>query len=97
MQVARIHEHGGPEVLRLEEVERPSPGAGEVPVRVLGASVNHLDLWVRRGMPGFAVGFPRCAPRCAGHNRRNVNGGRTHHGRRRIKRRNLDGRTGARN
>lgn len=59
MQVARIFEHGGPEVLRVEDVPRPEPGPGEVLCRVLGVSVNHLDLWVRRGMPGFAVDFPR--------------------------------------
>ncbi|HED66020.1 MAG TPA: alcohol dehydrogenase [Planctomycetes bacterium] len=59
MQAVRIHEHGGPEVLRVEEVPRPKPGPGQVLVRVIAASVNHLDLWVRRGMPGFPVPFPR--------------------------------------
>lgn len=59
MKALRIHRHGGPEVLSLDEIERPEPGAGEVLVRVLAASVNHLDLWVRRGMPGFPVPFPR--------------------------------------
>lgn len=59
MQAARIHAHGGPEVLTIDDVPRPEPGPGEVLVRILGASVNHLDLWVRRGMLGFAVPFPR--------------------------------------
>ena len=59
MQVARIHAHGGPEVLRVEDVPTPEPGPGEVLCRVLAVSVNHLDLWVRRGMPGFPVEFPR--------------------------------------
>jgi len=59
VQVCRIHEHGGPEVLRLERVDRPEPGPGEVLVRVLAVSVNHLDLWVRRGMPGVKIPFPR--------------------------------------
>jgi len=59
MQVARIHEHGGPEVLRVEQIDRPEPGPGEALVRVLGVSVNHLDLWVRRGMPGVEIPFPR--------------------------------------
>ena len=59
MQAARIHEHGGPEVIRVEDVPVPEPAAGQVAVRVLGVSVNHLDLWVRRGMPGFPVPFPR--------------------------------------
>ncbi len=59
MKAARIHAHGGPEVLTVEDVPRPEPGPGEVLVRVLAVSVNHLDLWVRRGMPGFPVPFPR--------------------------------------
>jgi NADPH:quinone reductase-like Zn-dependent oxidoreductase len=59
MKAARIHAHGGPEVLRVEDVPVPEVGPGEVLVRVLGVSLNHLDLWVRRGMPGFPVAFPR--------------------------------------
>lgn len=51
MKAAIFHEHGGPDVVRVEEVERPTPGAGEVLVRVRAAAMNHLDLWVRRGMP----------------------------------------------
>jgi NADPH:quinone reductase-like Zn-dependent oxidoreductase len=47
----RIHEDGGPEVLRLEEVPDPEPGPGEVRVRLRAASLNHLDLWIRRGLP----------------------------------------------
>ena len=59
MQVCRIHEHGDPSVLRVEEIDRPEPGPGEVLVRVLAVSINHLDLWVRRGMPGVKIPFPR--------------------------------------
>ena len=59
MKAVRIHEHGGPEVLSVDEVDVPEPRAGEALVRVLGASVNHLDLWVRRGMPGVKIPFPR--------------------------------------
>ncbi len=59
MKALRIHAHGGPEVLVVDDIARPSPGAGEVLVKVLAASINHLDLWVRRGMPGFPVPFPR--------------------------------------
>jgi len=51
MRAALFHEFGGPEVVRIEEVERPSPGPGEVLVRVVAAGMNHLDLWVRRGLP----------------------------------------------
>lgn len=59
MKALRIHAHGGPEVLVVDDVPRPSPQQGEVLVKVLAASINHLDLWVRRGMPGFPVPFPR--------------------------------------
>ena len=51
MKAIRIHEEGGPEVLRLDEVDEPTPNAGEVLVRLHAASLNHLDLWLRRGLP----------------------------------------------
>jgi zinc-binding alcohol dehydrogenase/oxidoreductase len=51
MKAVRIHEDGGPEVLQYEDVPDPEPGAGEVLIRVRAASLNHLDIWVRRGLP----------------------------------------------
>ena len=51
MRAAIFHETGGPEVVRVEDVERPRPGAGEALIRVRAAALNHLDLWVRRGLP----------------------------------------------
>jgi NADPH:quinone reductase-like Zn-dependent oxidoreductase len=59
VKALRIHSHGGPEVLRIDDVPEPRPQPGEVLVRVLAVSINHLDLWIRRGMPGFPVEFPR--------------------------------------
>lgn len=59
MRAVHITAHGGPEVLELVDLPDPEPGPGEVLARVLGVSLNHLDLWVRRGMPGFPVRFPR--------------------------------------
>jgi NADPH:quinone reductase-like Zn-dependent oxidoreductase len=47
MHAVVIHETGGPDVLRYEEVERPEPGDGEVLIRVRAASVNPVD-WKRR-------------------------------------------------
>lgn len=51
MKAVRIHEDGGPEVLRYEDVPDPEAGAGEVLVRLHAASLNHLDVWVRKGLP----------------------------------------------
>ncbi|HZO49575.1 MAG TPA: alcohol dehydrogenase catalytic domain-containing protein, partial [Gaiellaceae bacterium] len=51
MKAVRIHEDGGPEVLRYEEVPEPRPGPGEVLIALRAASLNHLDVWVRKGLP----------------------------------------------
>jgi NADPH:quinone reductase-like Zn-dependent oxidoreductase len=51
VKAIRIHEDGGPDVLRYEDIPDPSPGPGEVLVRLRAASMNHLDVWVRRGLP----------------------------------------------
>ncbi len=59
MKALRIHTHGDPSVLRYEEVPDPKPGPGQALVRVLGASINHLDLFVRGGMPGVKIPLPR--------------------------------------
>ena len=51
MLAARIHEDGAPDVLRVEKVPDPVPAPGEVLVRLRAASLNHLDVWVRKGLP----------------------------------------------
>ena len=51
MKAVRIHEDGGPEVLRYEDAPDPEPRPGEVLVRLRAASLNHLDLWIRKGLP----------------------------------------------
>jgi NADPH:quinone reductase-like Zn-dependent oxidoreductase len=58
MHSARIHQHGGPEVLRYEEVPEPAIRAGEVLVRVRACALNHLDLFVRNGIPGMKFAMP---------------------------------------
>src|SRR4029450_11748164 len=55
MQAVRIHEYGGPEVLKLEEAPRPDPAAGEVLVRGPGAGVNAIDWKVRAGLARAAI------------------------------------------
>jgi NADPH2:quinone reductase len=51
VKAVRIHEDGGPEVLRYEDVPEPEAGAGEVLVELRAMSLNHLDVWVRMGLP----------------------------------------------
>jgi len=51
VKAVRIHEDGGPEVLVLEEVPDPEPARGEVLVRLRASALNHLDVWVRKGLP----------------------------------------------
>jgi NADPH:quinone reductase-like Zn-dependent oxidoreductase len=50
MKAAIFSEYGGPEVVRIEDVPAPRPGPDEVLIRVRAAALNHLDLWVRRGI-----------------------------------------------
>src|SRR5580692_11919941 len=57
MKAVRIHQFGGPEVLTYEEIADPQPRKDQVLVRVRACSLNHLDVWVRKGLPG--VKLPR--------------------------------------
>lgn len=51
MKAIRIHEDGGPEVLRYEDAPDPEPRDGDVLVELRAASLNHLDVWIRKGLP----------------------------------------------
>jgi len=51
MKAIRIHEDGGPEVLRYEDAPDPAPREGEALVELRAASLNHLDVWIRKGLP----------------------------------------------
>ena len=52
MKAVRLHEFGGPEVLRYEDVPDPQPRKDQVLIRVKACAMNHLDIWVRKGLPG---------------------------------------------
>jgi NADPH:quinone reductase-like Zn-dependent oxidoreductase len=65
MRAVVIREHGGYEKLLFEERPAPEPGPGEVRIAVKAAGVNHLDTWVRRGVPGHAFPLP-IVPGCDG-------------------------------
>ncbi|MBI5379533.1 MAG: zinc-binding dehydrogenase [Nitrospirae bacterium] len=58
MKAVRFHEHGGPEVLRYEEASDPRPGPGEALVRVKACALNHLDIWIRQGIPAYTIPMP---------------------------------------
>ncbi len=58
MKAIAIREHGGPEVVKVEDLPDPRPGPGEVVVAVRAAALNHLDIWVRKGWPGLKLAFP---------------------------------------
>jgi NADPH:quinone reductase-like Zn-dependent oxidoreductase len=58
MRAVVVPRHGGPEVLEIVERPIPAPGPGEVLVAVRAAGLNHLDTFVRRGMPGITLPLP---------------------------------------
>jgi len=53
-----IRKHGGPDVLSYEEIARPRPKSGHAIIKVSCCAVNHLDIWVRKGLIGRKVLFP---------------------------------------
>ncbi len=65
MRAVVVREHGGLDRLRFEDRPVPEPGPGEIRVRVRTAGLNHLDLWVRRGVPGHTFPLP-LVPGCDG-------------------------------
>jgi NADPH:quinone reductase len=58
MKAIRVHEFGGPEVLKLEEVATPKPSAGEVVVRIHAAGVNPYDTYMRAGTYAVKPSLP---------------------------------------
>jgi NADPH:quinone reductase-like Zn-dependent oxidoreductase len=58
MKAIVFHQHGGPEVLKYEDVPEPQVRSNEVLVRVRACALNHLDLWVRRGLPNVPIPLP---------------------------------------
>src|SRR5881296_3169219 len=58
MKAIRVHEFGGPEVLRLEEVPTPQPGAGQVVVRMHAIGVNPVETYIRAGTYPYKPALP---------------------------------------
>ena len=61
MKAVVFYEHGTPDVFRYEDVPDPFPGRGEVLIEVRATSINHIDVFLRRGMPGIKVPMPKIA------------------------------------
>ena len=55
MKAVRIHEFGGPEVLKYEEVADPELRKDHLLICVRACALNHLDLFVRKGLPGVKL------------------------------------------
>ena len=67
MKALYFEKHGDLEVIQYGEVPDPAPASGEVVVRVGACSINHLDIWVRRGWPGLKLEMPHwCGADVAG-------------------------------
>ena len=58
MRAVLFEKHGGPEVLKYGDAPDPKITATHVLVRVRACALNHLDLWVRRGLPGIPIPLP---------------------------------------
>ena len=54
-RIVRIHAAGGPEVLAVEQVELPAPGAGEVMIRHTAIGLNYQDIYTRSGAYPAAI------------------------------------------
>ena len=55
MKAVRLHQFGGPKVLTYEDAPDPQLRKDQVLVRVRACALNHLDLWVRKGLPGVKL------------------------------------------
>ncbi|MBI5777506.1 MAG: alcohol dehydrogenase catalytic domain-containing protein, partial [Nitrospirae bacterium] len=58
MKAVVFHEHGGPEKLKYEDRPDPTIKPDEVLVRVKACALNHLDIWVRQGIPAYQIPLP---------------------------------------
>ncbi len=58
MKAVIFTQHGGPEVLQYTDAPDPKPHANEVLVEVRACALNHLDVWVRGGLPGIQIPLP---------------------------------------
>ena len=58
MKVIQIKEHGDVEVLNYSEIEEPTCPSDKIKIKIKACSINHLDIWVRSGIPGMNLPLP---------------------------------------
>ncbi|HTP41597.1 MAG TPA: alcohol dehydrogenase catalytic domain-containing protein, partial [Nitrospiria bacterium] len=58
MKSVLFYEHGGPEKLVYEDAPEPVAGEGQVVIQVKACALNHLDIWVRQGIPSYKLTLP---------------------------------------
>jgi len=58
MRAVRIHNNGGTEMLQFEDIPEPDCDNGKVKIRIHASGINHLDIWVRNGLPGINSQLP---------------------------------------
>ena len=58
MKAVRVHDYGDVGVLKIEDLSEPLCPPGKVKVKIYSSSLNHLDIWVRKGLPGMELSLP---------------------------------------
>jgi len=58
MKAVRIHSHGGLDVLKYDSLDEPVCNSDSIKVKIKASALNHLDIWVRNGIPGINIPLP---------------------------------------
>ena len=58
MKAVRIHSHGGLDVLKYDSLDEPVCNSNSIKVKIKASALNHLDIWVRNGIPGINIPLP---------------------------------------
>ena len=58
MKAILLEEHGPPEVLGYKEIESPKCESDKIKIKIKNSSINHLDIWMRSGIPGMHIDLP---------------------------------------
>ena len=59
MKAISIDSHGPPEVINIKDIPEPSCPSDKIKIKIIASSINHLDIWVREGIKGIYIDFPR--------------------------------------